>query len=244
MNKNLYVENVGLNQEGRIIDLAKSLHHHRIQNPCYGNYLLEEYPDTFMPIAQDLICTLEKDPHNHRLYMICKGTQKDLGYILMKNYSEKIIDDPVTGNSNVDGTIPNLEASYRTTQSGLCSDALRHVIMDLFTSPNHSHIKVILGHHAKDNIASGMVFHGNGFAGLRYHQDYVNLPNLNGGEMTDTIMWRLDMDTFHSDISKYACHLSLKKYLKNNPVRIKSPNGCGPKIQHWRDSALLSKSAK
>lgn len=92
MNKNLYVENVWLEQEWRIIDLAKSLHNHRTQNSWYWNYLLEQYPDTFLPIAQDLICTLEKDPHNHRLYMICRWAQKDLWYILLKNYSEQIIE--------------------------------------------------------------------------------------------------------------------------------------------------------
>jgi len=83
-------------KEAKIASLAQTLYNHREQNQEYGNYLLEEKPDSYHDIAQDLMIALTKDVEHHRLYIITDETKKEVGYILLKNYAEYIIDDPIT----------------------------------------------------------------------------------------------------------------------------------------------------
>lgn len=239
MNK-INIEAVWIQDETRIVDLAKSIHTYRSANPEYWEYLLEPYPSDYLPIVQDLIVSLEKDKTHHRMYMICVWAQKDLWYILMKNYADKVVDDPVWAKTSLPEYCPTIETSYRTMRHWVCWTALRMVLVDLLNSSSHKHIKTVLWHHAAENIASWMVFHWNWYAWLRYHEKYVTLPNLRWGEVADTIMWRLDANIFHQDCKVYPDHAWLKSCLKTLPIRIQSPNWCGPKIQSWRDNALNS----
>jgi len=83
-------------KETKIASLAQTLYGHREQNQEYGNYLLEKKPDSYHDIAHDLMIALTKDVEHHRLYIITDETKKELGYILLKNYADYIVDDQIT----------------------------------------------------------------------------------------------------------------------------------------------------
>jgi RimJ/RimL family protein N-acetyltransferase len=73
-----------------------------------------------------------------------------------------------------------------------------------------------MGHHAVANKSSGAVFHANGFSVVRYHKDYVYLPNID--ERSDTILWKLDKEQYIQDhINRNG---DLKRYLRNNGLRV------------------------
>ena len=81
--------------EEKITSLAKTLYSYWEKNEQYGHYLLEKKPESFHGVAQDLLHALEKDPQHHRIYIMRNETQQEIGYILLKNYSDYIMDDPI-----------------------------------------------------------------------------------------------------------------------------------------------------
>lgn len=203
--------------EGKIHTLSKTIYEHREKNNSFWDYLLEKKPDTYFPLAHDLLEALQKNSKHHVLHIIRDITQNDLGYILLKNYNDRIIDDPIAHTSCLPNSIaPNVEASYRTLKSGLCATALRDTIRDLFE--HHHEISHVLWHHAIDNKASGIVFQHNWFYGLRYHNDYVDLPNI--ASKSDTIMRILDKKTAMDDKIRHKEYFDLKQYLSTEDLRL------------------------
>ena len=150
----------------------------------------------------------------HRLYIMTDETKKEIWYILLKNYADYIIDDPITWHRISSQITPNVEASYRTIKKWTCTPAIRHVLMD--TLVVWDAIQAIMWHHAVANKSSGAVFHANGFSVLKYHKDYVYLPNID--ERSDTILWKLDKEQYIQDNIHY--NSNLKKYLRKNVLRI------------------------
>jgi hypothetical protein len=157
---------------------------------------------------------LTKNIEHHRLYIMTDETKKEIWYILLKNYADYIIDDPISWHSTSSKITPNLEASYRTIKKWTCTPAIRHVLMDILVAWDG--IQAIMGHHAVANKSSGAVFHANGFSVVRYHKDYVYLPNID--ERSDTILWKLDKEQYIQDhINRNG---DLKRYLRNNGLRV------------------------
>ena len=83
------------NKNEKIDFLSKTLFAHWQQHAEYGHYLLEKKPDHYHDIAQDLIMSLEKNKDHHKLYIITNEIQQEIGYILLKNYADYLIDDPI-----------------------------------------------------------------------------------------------------------------------------------------------------
>jgi len=201
-------------KETKIVSLAQTLYNHREQNQEYGNYLLEKKPDSYHDIAHDIMIALTKNIEHHRLYIMTDEIKKELGYILLKNYADYIIDDPIAWNTVSSQIMPNVEASYRTIKKWTCTPAIRHVLMD--TLVVWDTIQAIMWHHAVANKSSGAVFHANGFSVVKYHKDYVYLPNID--ERSDTILWKLDKEQYIQDhINRNG---DLKRYLRNNRLRM------------------------
>lgn len=228
------INSLGIHKE--IDNLAKTIDTYWNNDEIFGYYLLEKKPDTYHSIAWDLLVALEKNPEHHKIYIIRDQVNKDLWYILLKNYSEKILDDPVLNTSYLPQSFcPNVEVSYRTLQKWICARILRSVIEDYWQK--NEDIKCLLWHHAIDNKASGLVFAHNGFSWLRYHKKYVYMPNID--QRTDTIMRILERETFTNDIKNYQEYQTLKTAIKSDPIRIYSPpHDSHQKINDWYDETI------
>ena len=200
--------------EEKITSLAKTLYSYWEKNEQYGHYLLEKKPESFHGVAQDLLHALEKDPQHHRIYIMRNETQQEIGYILLKNYSDYIMDDPIWWHKLSPHRIPNVEASYRSIEKGRCTWALHHVLSDVLDS--QPDIQSIIGHHAVPNKSSGCIFHSNGFSVLAYHKKYVYLPNIQ--EHSDTILWNLERSTYLQDLLLH--NGDTKEYMRRNDLRI------------------------
>jgi len=197
--------------------LARTIDTYRNNDATFGYYLLEKKPDNYKTITSDLLTILEMNPQNHKIYLIRNQINEYLWYILFKNYADRIIDDPVSDGSYLPQAFaPNVEASYRSLEKWICTRALREAIEDYWY--NNKNIKCILWHHAIDNKASGLVFANNGFSWLRYHKQYVYMPNT--WKQTDTIMWILWKETFYDDVKKYQEYQQLKQAIKTDHIRI------------------------
>lgn len=220
MNKQLNLDPMTINSPEiyqEIDHLAKTIDTYRNNDETFGYYLLEQKPDTYKTIAWDLLAALEKNPDYHKIYIIRDQTKKDLWYILLKNYSETIIDDPILNTSYVPQSFsPNVEVSYRTLEKWVCAKALRQVLEDYWRK--NPDIKCMLWHHATDNKASWMVFAHNWFSWLRYHDNYVYLPNIQ--QQSDTIMWILEKEKFDEDIQTYQEYQQLKQKIKSESIRV------------------------
>ena len=81
--------------EEKIASLSNILYKYWQSHEEYGHYLLEKKPESSYGVAQDLLSALEKDTQHHRLYIMRDEIQQEIGYILLKNYSDYIMDDPV-----------------------------------------------------------------------------------------------------------------------------------------------------
>jgi hypothetical protein len=221
------IDGLNIQKDAKIVSLAQTLYNHREQNQEYGNYLLEKKPDSYHDIAHDLIVALTKNEH-HSLYIMTDQTKKELGYILLKNYADYIIDDPIAWHSISSEITPNLEASYRTIKRWTCTPAIRHVLNDVLVGWGDIH--AIMWHHAVANKSSGAVFHANGFSVVKYHKDYVYLPNID--ERSDTILWKLDKEQYIQDSIHY--NGDLKKYLRKGGLRInETQDKNGKDLQKW-----------
>lgn len=195
----------------RIDILTQKIYQRREQDLHFGHYLLEPKPPTHHQLTHDLVAALEDQPLHHALYIIHSDTQQNVWYILLKHYSDVIVDDPVHHSSSLDNSsCPNVEASYRTLTPGMCAKSLRAALHDYWQK--HPDIQSVLWHHAIDNTASGMVFHHNGFAWLRYHHQYVHLPNI--PQQSDTIMRILNKEDYFHNISRYPEYHLLKEAMK------------------------------
>ena len=225
----------------RIDILTQKIYQHRQQDPHFGHYLLEPKPLMHHQLTHDLVTALEDQPLYHALYIIHSDTQQNLWYILLKHYSDIIVDDPVHHSSSLDnGSCPNVEASYRTLTPGMCARSLRAALYDYLQK--HPNIQSILWHHAVDNKASGMVFHHNGFAWLRYHDQYVHLPNI--PQQSDTIMRILNKEDFHHNIVTYPEYQLLKEAMKRRWVPSYQNNHPSyKKIVHRYRSSLPTSSS-
>ncbi len=215
-------------KEAKIASLAQALYNHREQNQEYGSYLLEKKPDSYHDIAHDIMIALTKNIEHHRLFIMTDEMKKELGYILLKNYADYIIDDPIAWHSISSIIRPNLEASYRTIKKWTCTPAIRHVLMD--TLVVWDGIQSIMWHHAVANKSSGAVFHANGFSVVKYHKDYVYLPNID--ERSDTILWKLDKEQYLQDNIRY--NGNLKNHVRDSGLRIdETQNKNSKDLQDW-----------
>ena len=94
----IHIEKIDANHSSKnekIDSLSQTLYNHWQQHEEYGQYLLEKKPDHHHDIAQDLVIALEKNKDHHKLYIITDEVQEEIGYILLKNYTDHIIDDPI-----------------------------------------------------------------------------------------------------------------------------------------------------
>jgi hypothetical protein len=222
MNTSLSLETLSISNlwvDHKIESLCKKIYHNWKNDATFGYYLLEPQPESYWNLANELLLALQKDPLHHVLYLIHGEKEKDLGYILLKNYSPLLCDDPVFDTSYLPQTpFSNVEVSYRSLYSWVCARSLYEVLSDYIDT--HPDIQWFLGHHAVANKASGLIFHHNGFAWLRYHHNYVYLPNIDS--WSDTIMRFLHKDQYLQDSAQVQKYVSLKKMLKSQSLRLHS----------------------
>lgn len=212
----------------KIGSLSRILYTYRDQHEEYGHYLLEKKPGSHYDVAQDLLVSLDKNLEHHRLYIIKDEINKEVWYILLKNYSDYIIDDPISWHKMSSQIIPNLEASYRTIRKWTCTPSIKHALYDVLHNGNT--IQSIMWHHAVANKSSGCVFHSNGFSVVKYHPDYVYLPNID--QYSDTILRKLDRKTYIQDLLNH--HEDLKQYLRAQEIRTcDSSNWTCKNLQEW-----------